>query len=253
MFNFGNIIAEYSRYTGTGIFMVLFFVCLVVIAISDKNYSNRTVLLFGSLFTLILIFFPGMYYLYTRFVDVNTYWRMWWLVPMGIGLAYVGTNLIKDHRITGFLLAFFIFILGGRLVYTSNPFFGKAANPYKIDGTVMSLCDYLDKVEEDDIVVAVAPELLTIVRQYDPYLYMPYGREQLDINWGNNWGYSNKFYEVMCDDNVDFSKLREQCGAFDTKYLIINNLKTYINSPEEYGFKYHVTMGNYDIYSYEGY
>lgn len=250
--NFGGIIAEYSKYTGTGIFMVLFFVCLVVIAISDKNHSNRSVLLFGSIFTLAVIFFPLTHYFYTTYVDVSTYWRMWWLIPMGVGLAYVGTMLITEHRITGLLLAFFIFILGGRLVYTSNPYFGKAANPYKIDANVMALCDFLDELDEEEIVVAVAPELLTLVRLYDPYLYMPYGREQLDINWGNNWGFSNEFYEVMCEENTDFSKLREQCVKFNTKYLILNNLKTYINSPEEYGFKYFVTNGNYDIYGYEG-
>lgn len=246
MMNFGEIIAEYSKYTGTGIFMVLFFVCLVVIAVSDKNHSNRNVLLFGSIFTIIVIFFPVMYFLYTKFVDETTYWRMWWLVPMGIGLAYVGTNLIKEHRVTGLLLGFFILILGGRFVYTSDPMFHPAANAYKIDETIVAVCDYLDGEEEGYLNVAMPAEFLTQVRQYDYRIFMPYGREQLDAGWGKTSG----FYEAMNKDVCDFEVLEVKCAVNNTNYIVVNNIKTYLNSPEEYGFVYKTTIGSYDIFEY---
>jgi len=246
MMNFGEIVAEYSKYTGTGIFMVLFFVCLVVIAVTDKNHSNKNVLLFGTIFTLLVIFFPLMYFLYVRYVDSSTYWRMWWLIPMGIGLAYVGTNLIKDHRITGLLLAFFIFILGGRFVYTSDPMFHLAGNAYKLDQTIVEVCDYLDSVDEGYLNVAMPAEFLTQVRQYDHKLFMPYGREQLDSGWGDPSG----FFEAMNKDTCDFAVLEVKCAVNNTNYIVINNIKTYMNSPEEYGFKYETTIGSYDIFKY---
>ena len=76
-----EIFDHYSRYTGTGIFMVLFFVSLVYLGIHEKNEKNRIVLLYGSVAVMITIFIPLVYYLYRRFVERfsgdSTYWRMW--------------------------------------------------------------------------------------------------------------------------------------------------------------------------------
>ena len=113
----GEIFEQYSRYTGTGVFMVLFFVGLVFLAVTenDKEKAGYTVLLHGSVWMALIIFIPLLYVVYTRLVDAGTYWRFFWLIPMGIGLAYVGTELINDHRVMGFLLIVLVLLLGGLL------------------------------------------------------------------------------------------------------------------------------------------
>ena len=103
----GKIFGYYSQYTGMSILMSLFFVALAYVALKDKNRNNKTIILYGTVGILLLIFNPLLYYVYSTYVDAGSYWRVFWILPMAIGIAYVGAELVKDHRITGFLLLIF--------------------------------------------------------------------------------------------------------------------------------------------------
>ena len=247
MLFFPEIFSQYSEYTGTGIFMVLFFVCIVYLFITEKNETNKSVLVYGSIVLVITIFTPLLYYLYISFVDDTTYWRMWWLVPVGIGIAYVGTNLINNHRVPGFLIVALILVLGGRFVYTSDPSFKRAENEYQLDQVVIDLCDYLDSVDEEDYLnVAMPAELLTQVRQYNINIFMPYGREQLDPNWG----YPSGFFAAMNREEADFECLAIKCAVNETNFIVLSENKEHINNYADYGFEYMNTIGAYEVYKY---
>jgi len=245
MVGISDMFEQYSKYTGTGIFMVLFFVCLVYMSVSDKDKGNRTVLLHGSIWIVIVIFLPLLYFLYVNLVDANTYWRMWWLVPMGIGLAYVGTNLIKDHRIMGFIIVGLMMILGGRFVYTSDFYFMRSENMYQIPQVVIELDDAIEEHEATSKMAAFPAELLIYVRQYDVNIKMPYGREQLDTTWIAN----SDFYLETVKDEYDFEVLHDYCVSTGTVYFVTNTYRPYANAPEDYGFEYMTAVGNYEIYT----
>lgn len=248
MYLIQGILNAYSTYTGIGIINVLFFVGLVYMALTDNNRSNRTLILYGSIALVCVIFSPPVFYCYDRFVDEGTYWRMWWMVPAGIGLAYVAAKIINSHRLTGFLLALFILVLGGNLVYTADEDYKLAENPYQIPNAVIDIVDYLEDYEPSVVRVAVPYELITYVRMYDPCVSMPYGREQ----FGGPWGVTSGFYILMNSPNIDFRKLSDKCLYNDTKYIVIQSGKFHIGNPEDYDFKYLITCDNYDIYEYTG-
>ena len=246
--NLSEILAYYSAYTGAGILMVLFLVGLVYIALREKNRSNRTILLYGTVGLILVIVFPWFYHLYVTYVDETTYWRMWWIVPVGLGLAYVGTELINEHRGTGLLLATFILLLGGRFVYTSNEQFETSDNLLQIPMEVVEIADYLEDYEEEIVYVAVPPEMLTTIRQYDVNIRMPYGREQLDPNWGGHSG----FYELMLENTLDFAALAEKCTYNYTRYLVVDGQKTFLNEPADNDFSFLTQVGKYRVYEYMG-
>lgn len=241
-----EIFDQYSKYTGTGIFMVLFFVSLVYIAITEKNEKNKIVLLYGSVAVMVTIFIPIVYFLYVKFVDTSTYWRMWWLVPVGIGLAYVGTKLIEEHRFTGLLLALLIMILGGQLVYTSNAAFTRVENRYQLPMIDVQICDLIESTGEENIMLAVPVEFLSTIRQYDSNIQMPYGREQLD----ENWGFRSGFYDAINADKLNFEELKVKCILNNTNFIVVNNLKEYLNYPEDNGFEFVGVVGVYEIYKF---
>lgn len=257
---FNEIFEQYSLYTGTGIFMVLFFVALVYLYLTERDDGNRAVLLFGSIFTVILILFPPFYYLYTYY-DAGTYWRMWWLVPTGIGLAYVGTKLIYEYRLTGCLLTLLIFTLGGGLIYSrDNPVMKKgetpliqvAENNYKLPQYVIDVCNLLEADTDGYICAAFPPEFLPYVRQYDVNIMMPYGREQFD---STHLDKPSGFFEEMNRATVlhepyDFTVIRKKCIDNHTNYLIVNNLVEYANNPSDSGYEYYTTYGVYEIYRF---
>lgn len=245
---FAEIFDQYSKYTGVGIFMVLFLAAVVYLGISEKNEHIRSVLIYGSITMFIVIFIPFVYILYTKFVDVGTYWRMFWLIPVGIGLAYVGTRLVSSHRIAGLLLILFVLLLGGRYVYISDPFFKPAENMYQLDQVTIELCDYLNTLEEGYINVAVPAELLTQIRIYDHRLFMPYGREQLDPNWGNPSG----FFMAMNAETVNFETLSVKCAVNGTNYIVVAESKEHDDDYVENDFTYMGKVRAYDIYRYDG-
>lgn len=242
-----NIFELYAKYTGESVLMVLFFVSLIYVALQGRSRSTKTVLLYGTVALSIVIFCPLTYYVYSRFVDDGTYWRVFWMIPVGIGLAFSGTKLINEHRASGFLLALFILVLGGRIVYSLKSDFRLAPNPYQLSDDVIDIADYLEEEGISGVKVAVAPELLSQIRQYDVNIMMPYGREQYEKGWGTHSG----FFEQMQLPTVDFEILAEKCRQNTTKFIVINKDKKYANEPEQYGFIYKRDIGDYNIYEFE--
>lgn len=243
-----EIFEIYSQYTGTGIMMMLFFVGLFYVAFREKNRSVRTILLYGSIGLVFFICLPPIYQIYTVYVDESTYWRMWWMLPMGIGIAYVGTMLVARKRFAGIALAFAVLLLGGRFIYAESPTVARATNPYQIPQEVIEIVDYLEEYEENTVYAAFPPEMLAFVRQYDVTVRMPYGREMLDENWSGTTG----FYQLMASLEIDFAALAEKCEYNYTRYLIIDGNKLYRNLPEEHEFAEIFQTGRYKVYEYQG-
>lgn len=245
-----EIFRLYSQYTGTGILMVLFFTTLVVMALNEKNQSTRTIILYGSISISALIFFPPFFYLYDHYVDSYTYWRMWWLIPTGIGFAYVGTQLMQKHRWSGFLLVVIILMLGGEWVYSGSlKEVSVATNYYQLPQEVVDTVDFLDEYEDNRFIYAAfSPELLPYVKQYNINVHMPYGRDMMDPNAMQQ----SQFFLLMAADTVDFSALEQHCLTELTRYLVVDNRKAFATEPEDYNFVKIATFGNYDVYDYTG-
>lgn len=242
----GKIYEIYSMYTGTGIVMMLFFVGLFYLAFQEKNRSVRTILLYGNIAIVIFIFLPPVYSLFVNYVDTSTYWRLWWILPVGICLAYVGTTLIHKHRIAGFILIFVVLLFGGRFIYSGKGEMQFADNIYQIPGEVVEIVDFLEEYEENTVYAAFPPEMLPYVRQYDVAVRMPYGREMLDENWSGE----NGFYQLMSELQLDFVNLAKKCEYNYTRYLIVDGNKYYITAPEECGFALIYTVDRYEVYEY---
>ena len=241
----------YSQYSGTGIIMVLFFIALIYIGLSEKERSNRTILVYGSIMLIIFIFFPLFYFLYITFVDATTYWRLWWLVPVSVGLAYAGAMLIKEHQVTGLMLILVVLFLGGESIFSGqiSGEIGLAENPYQIPQNVIDIVEDIKKNEVDEVTFAAfPPEMLTFVRQYDATLRMPYGREMLDERWNEG----NGFYEQMAAEMLDFEILADKCKFNSVRFIVVNALKPKLNVPQDYGFELMSQRGVYSIYVFWG-
>lgn len=243
-----EIFGLYSAYTGESILMVLFYVSLIYVAVEGKSRGTKTVILYGSAILTIVVFCPLTYLVYTKFVDVGTYWRMFWVIPVGIGLAFAGTKLINEHRVSGFILALFILLLGGRVVYSIKSSFDVASNAYQLKPEVIDIADYLESKDINGYKVAVDPSLLEEIRQYDVNIKMPYGREQYDPSWGQKSG----FFEAMKADSLDYEVLSKKCLYNTTRFIVVDGTKNNANAPEDSGFEFRVEYGDYRIYEYMG-
>lgn len=111
----------------------------------------------------------------------NVYWRMFWLMPIPLIIAWMGTELtclFKKKWLKPVILAGMLVLtsVGGTWVYQEHVF-QKEANIYKIPQTVIPLCqEMIDYSAGKEIKAAVADELLPYIRQYEPGIHMAYGR-----------------------------------------------------------------------------
>jgi len=247
-----GLFTEYSAYGGSGVLLMFFYAGMLYLALSEQNRPVRTAFLHGSVCLTLVIFCPPLYYIYTRFVDAGTYWRLFWMLPVACGLAYVATGLIEKHKWTGLLLTLVILTLGGELIYlgAGNGEKAWAQNAYQLPQEVVDIVDEMERTEESGpIRAAFSPELLVYVRQYSSRILMPYGREMLDDRWHQE---GSGYFEVMNAPTVDFEELSRKCLYNDTKYVVINGNKAYDNDPRKYGFTLYYKRSPYVVYEYVG-
>lgn len=243
-----EVFRVYSLYTGTGIMMILFFVSLMYIGLRDHNKSNVSLLFFGPIVLVFLIFLPPVHMLYERFVDATTYWRMWWTVPVGIGLSYVGACLFEKHRVTGLILSLVVLMLGGSFVYRTQGDFMAAENAYQLPQEAIDVADALEEAEEGYITAAVYPGLVMDIRQYDDAILLAFGREMLDDSMNQASEETEKFFLEMLQPSPNFEVLLECCRTTGTEYVVLLKSQLPLTSPEESDFSVVSEIGSYVIY-----
>ena len=173
-----GIFTAYSQYSGSGVIMIIFFVGLVYVAATEKNSGTRTILVDVSALLLLGIFLPPVYYIYTKFISVGTYWQLFWMLPIGIGLGYVASKLIREHTISGVALVLVVLFFGGEFISTSieDDDLTNLSNVYRMPTEVVEVVDRLHDLSDEEVVhAAFSEEFLPYVRQYDANIIMPYG------------------------------------------------------------------------------
>ena len=247
--DFREIFRIYAQYTGSGIVMILFFAGLIYTAVSIKKRSIQTVLVITSSVLLAVIFCPPGFELYDRFGGADSYWRLWWIMPIGLGLGYVGCDLIKDHRIAGFALLLVVLLLGGEFVYTGEieGLRSEAVNAGQLPEDTLATVDLLRAVSDEKEIHAAFPgELLPYVRQYDADIIMPYGYETVR----KDYPVKNEFFDVMSDEMTDFERLAELCSETGTRYLFIPNEYRTKHPFGHYGFRKVSGTAGFTLYEY---
>ena len=101
------------------------------------------------------------------------YWRMFWLLPIPMILAYAATRIWNRQKSRALRV-----VLSGRCVYGSDGPFQKAGNILKLPPEVCWACDMMrgNAPEDGEIRVTAPEELVSFIRQYAPDIKLAYGR-----------------------------------------------------------------------------
>ena len=87
-------------------------------------------------------------------IGEDVYWRMYWLFPLGITIAYIFTEFAYKNSKTNkkvvinLVGAIIVIMLSGKLIYTQD-FFKEVSNPYKIPDEVFEFIDMVSKDNEN--------------------------------------------------------------------------------------------------------
>lgn len=172
----------WQSYWGKGWHVYLFFLCLVYLLFSKKEKDQRIIFVGYSLVALVVFFLPFTADLIAGYcIGENVYWRVLWLLPLSLAIAYVCTQLCTARKNGGMQMILGavllgVIILGGNQVYVADNF-QMPDNQEKVPYEAKLIADLVREDAGDGRMKLVAPEqVATYLRVYAPDIKMPYGR-----------------------------------------------------------------------------
>ena len=239
-----EILAVFQGFTGSGFLTKLYLLTLIYLWVSEKNPTLRTVLVYGASTIQILFFLPVFYYGY-QILDKGTYYRILWILPMSITIAYAAVKILGRYPMGSILIGVFMIIVCGKYIYT-NPNISVAQNTYHIPQETIEICDMIMPEEDEERVVGIFPDsLIHFVRQYSSRIQMVYGRDYLAPDW--IYG-DHPLRQVMNQEEIRISELVRLATEHKCQYIIVESDKEFIGNFEKLRvFKIGETT-NYDIY-----
>lgn len=249
---FMESVVIFKLYGGTGFLTLLFLFSLLYLFFTEKDKRIRAVLIYTPLTLLFLFFFPIFRKVFVRLMeDGTTYYRVLWLIPLGIVIVYAAIKLTGSvferwGRVAAAVClgaGIVLIALGGKYVYASQHM-SKAENLYHLPQEVVEICDLI--APEEGRIWAVFPtDLVYFVRQYDSNIQMPYGRDMVEPVWD----YYNEVHEVMNHpETIDVEKLLEASRKKPCTYIVFPKNKTISGNPQELGLKLLDTIDGYPVY-----
>lgn len=233
----------FQKYMGTGLILIWYLAALIWLFLREKRKPFRIMFLYVPGVLLLLFFNPLFFGLFERFLGGEIYFRMIWLLPVSVTLAYSITVLLGEQKgrkkaVFG-ALALLLVMISGKLVYM-NPLYSRAENVYHVPDEVVEICDRI-QLPGREVRAAFPRELLLYVRQYSPVICMPYGRTVLQ-------GYCDDFELLMNGEEIDVEKMAEYSKARGCHYVIFSEKKVLNGELKDYDFEWFGKVGEYVIY-----
>ena len=248
---FRMTIDMYRDFSGTGMVTVFFLAALCYLWFWEKDKGIRVILVYLVTAVLVLFFFPLFSYLAIyHFLDNEVYYRFLWLMPMGVIACYVVVRVLEQiengcrRALFGVACAAMIMVQGS-LIY-ANPSVVKAENPYHLPQTVIDVADIIG-IDGQWVKAVVPAEMIQFIRQYDPMIMMPYGRDMLVESWDVQGG-NREMYEAMEADIIHAQYLVLLCQQEKVDYIVVRQTSQIGGDFEEWGFMKIASITGYDIY-----
>ncbi|GFH96315.1 hypothetical protein IMSAGC003_02870 [Lachnospiraceae bacterium] len=240
----------FQGFMGTGLIMGWYLLALVYLWFVEKDRRRRVLLVYAPLAVLALYFNPLFARLVYGAVGDEIYYRILWLLPVTIVVAYATADLygrLRGRKKYGFaVLSAVLVMISGSCIYAS-PHFHKAENLYHMPQAVVDICDAI-QVEGREVMAVFPKEMLSFVRQYTPLVCMPYGREMLVERWQAD----NPLYDAMEAPVLDLDVILPLAKTYSSHFVILPEGKKTTGHAEDYGFVLVNRMDGYVIYQDTG-
>lgn len=240
-----EIIQILVEYSGTGMLLLLYAASVGYLVWKERTPGKRMLLIVLPILILFVFLIPPVYELYSSLDGSETYYRLLWMIPMTLTIAYAGVLLFSENLSTGVLVMCCLIVLCGEYIYDNENILD-AENRLHIPQMVLDVSDFLMNETGGERTIAAMPSaLVQYVRQYNAMIVMPFGREML---MGD---YYNPVYEAMEEtDPVEAKALCEALEQYDCEYLVIETVKVLAmeGSLEDYDLTFLSDVDGYSIY-----
>lgn len=246
-----NIIkSSYEQFIGGGMYFALFLISMLYIFLKEKDKKKRIFFIYFPILVFVVITNPFFYGLASVVFTVNTYYRLFWLLPLGTEIAYAAVLVVnegkkKTEKIVIFCSLIIIIALSGKFYFDTNGTFSEFGNLYKVPDESVLIAQLISLDEEENKKVLVPGELTPYIRQIDASIELLYGRRPDTDYW------NNPLATELDNGNVEYIvRILEEN---DCKYVVFKRATVMREPIENYGFKMINETENYVIYkNFEG-
>ncbi len=242
----------WTHYNGKGIYLYIFLGCIFLLILLRKKKKYNFYLFWYCIGGLILYWFPyTAKIIMEQIIGRTVYWRMFWLLPVVFVIGYLLVcciTKIKSNSLviltTGLILVGLA--LSGKFVYNGDVFY-KSTNYYKLPQTVLGICDAIKEDAEGEKIKAIFPdELVSYVRQYNPSIYLLYGRDA-GKDGKTDTMEAAIVYEILNNPEQDRETFEEGIRLSECNYLVVNDSSS-ISFLAEHIYERIQKIDNYSIY-----
>ena len=92
---------------------------LLYLWMAEKNKTARAILVYGASVIQILFFVPLFYYGY-QLLDAGTYYRILWLLPMTVTIAYTAVKILGRYPMGSIVIGLCMIMICGKYVYSND-------------------------------------------------------------------------------------------------------------------------------------
>lgn len=229
---------------GDAKYFSIFLLVLLILFLELKNKENKNILIYYPALVLAIVLNPLFCKIILKFIGENVYYRFFWLLPVGLLIAYFGTMLIsrantKSSRVIIWICFIFIIVFSGKFMYTSYTF-EEVNNLYKLPDEYVQIVDIIKSIPIDEKKTMTSPSMIGYIRQLDASIELAYGRRP----YGDYDGIDIVTYYLIGDIKI----FTDICKEEDVN-IIVYDRSIHINiSPSYFGYILYAQTENYDIY-----
>ena len=88
----------FLEFQGSGMYIVLFFISMIYIFIKEKDKKIKAFLIYFSIIILLITLNPIFNKLVGKIFTDTVYWRVYWMIPLGVTIAYGAVKFIKNEK-----------------------------------------------------------------------------------------------------------------------------------------------------------
>ena len=99
-----SVIQIFQKYMGTGLTVIWFLAALIYLFLFEKRKDRRILFVYMPVLLLLLYFNPLFAGLFCSLVGSEIYFRMCWLLPVIVVLAYTAVCILEKRKGKGQLL-----------------------------------------------------------------------------------------------------------------------------------------------------
>lgn len=243
---FAQVWEDVQLYNNNTLFMILFVLALIWLMIAEKNRGVKIVLGYISIALIVIILNPIYAWIGLK-IEQEAYYRVWWMLPIGVVVCYGAVKAVEyvkhlSSKVLIMILVIALMVVNGRFVYTNTIHF-KASNKHHIPQMVIEVAEAL-KIEDYKPKAVLPAELLSFIRQYTADIYMPYGRNILE----KQWGFTNPLYDCMEAEVYHADEIAKYARAEQCVYVVLSSIKPMQGTMEENHYTLQGLVSGYYIY-----